>query len=88
MTDAIEGFFDELGRRGYEPRLKTRSSTVRCDVVQDGHTDHWFVRNTNGHVEVSRSGGEADMTFRGSARCSIASPPESCTSPPRYCAVS
>jgi glycogen debranching enzyme len=65
MTDAIQDFFDQLGRFGDDPRLRIRRGTVRCDVVQDGQTDYWFVSNTNGRIEVSRSSGDADLTIRG-----------------------
>lgn len=64
MTDATERFFDELGRRGHEPRLSMISGTVRCDLTSGDETDHWTIKIKNGDIEVSRVDARADAVIR------------------------
>ena len=63
-TDASTEFFDELGRRGYEPLLHAATGTVRVDLEQGGKTDRWFVAIDRGTVSVSRRNVRADCVLR------------------------
>jgi putative sterol carrier protein len=65
MTDPTGQFFEELAQRGYEPRLKNASGTVRFDIANGKKTVTWFVALDKGNVAVSRSGGAADCTIGG-----------------------
>jgi len=59
-SDRIQGFFDELGQRGYEPLLTRFAGTGRFEVLDDGGgTEHWQVAIRGGYVTVTR-GAEAD----------------------------
>src|SRR5689334_6907573 len=53
MTDPTATFFEELGTRGHEPRLKVVTGTVRFDITQDGSTQHWWLRIDHGALRVS-----------------------------------
>ena len=58
-------FFEELGRRGYEPLLRKVSGSVRFDVVNGAHTDSWFVAIDNGELSVVPGADAADCSIRG-----------------------
>jgi putative sterol carrier protein len=62
MTDATTRFFEELARRGHEPRLENASGSLRFDIA-NGRTAHWFVSIDKGNVAVSHSGDTADCTI-------------------------
>ena len=64
VPDLVEGFFDELGRRGHDPLLDRLESTGRFEVVADGQTDCWMVAVKGGYITVSRGGGDADWVLR------------------------
>jgi putative sterol carrier protein len=65
MTDPTAQFFEELAQRGYEPRLRNASGTVRFDIANGKKTTTWFVAIDKGNVAVSRSGATADCTIGG-----------------------
>ena len=56
--DATATFFEELARRGHEPRLGRTRVTVRFEVVDGGRTDRWLVRIRDGDIEVTQGHGD------------------------------
>jgi hypothetical protein len=64
QPDPVEGFFDELSRRGHDSLLDRLDSTGRFEVRVGEHTDCWLVTVHRGHVTVSRGGGDADWVLR------------------------
>jgi predicted lipid carrier protein YhbT len=64
VTRVVEEFFDALGRRGFEPKLRQVAGTVRCDLEQRGHTGRWFVRIDHGYLSVSRDNIDANCVVR------------------------
>ncbi len=64
MTDAIAGFFYELGRRGHEPSLEKARGSIRFDLVAGSRTDRWLVTLDKGDVSVSRRNITADCVVR------------------------
>jgi putative sterol carrier protein len=63
-ADATNEFFDELGRRGHEPRLRRASGTLRFDLVDGTRTERWLVAMDKGDVAVSRKNAKADAVVR------------------------
>ncbi|HKT04218.1 MAG TPA: SCP2 sterol-binding domain-containing protein [Rugosimonospora sp.] len=64
MTSPTEEFFNELGRRRYEPRLGRATGSVRIELVEGVCTEHWYVEINEGEIVVSRDNAEADAVFR------------------------
>lgn len=64
MADATADFFRTLAQRGQEPRLGKAIGTVRFDIDENGHTEHWLVTVNRGEVTVSAGDAEADAVFR------------------------
>jgi hypothetical protein len=64
VTRVVKEFFDALDRRGFEPKLRQVAGTFRCDLEQDGHIAHWFVRIDHGYLSVSRDNLDADCVVR------------------------
>ena len=64
MSDAILEFFQELGRRGYEPLLAKVTGRVRFELVDGSRTDRWLVTVDQGDTAVSHKGGGADCTIQ------------------------
>jgi putative sterol carrier protein len=64
MTDSAAEFFQELGRRGYEPLLEKGTGTVRFDLVDGTRTDRWLLVLVRGDVSVSRKNAAADCVVR------------------------
>lgn len=64
MSDAIEMFFDRLGREGHDRLLRKTTGTVRFDLERDGEFDHWHVTIAEGRVSVSREERDADAVIR------------------------
>lgn len=60
MADTTAEFFGELGGRGYEPRLRKASGTLRFDLRDRGSVDRWLVDVRKGDVTVSRRNVGAD----------------------------
>lgn len=60
MTDPIEGFFEALERRRHEPLLEKVQGTLRIDLLQDAHTEHWLLRIKKGDISVAREERQAD----------------------------
>jgi predicted lipid carrier protein YhbT len=63
MLDATTSFFEELDRRGYEPRLAKVSGTVRVDLREGAHTTHWLLAIDEGRLTVSQEDREADTVL-------------------------
>ena len=64
MTDATAEFFDELGRRGYEPLLRKAKGSVRFDLVDGKRIDRRRVTIDRGNITVSRKNVAADCVMR------------------------
>lgn len=63
-TTPSDRFFEELGRRGYEPLLGSARGTVRLDLVDDRRTERWFLTLDRGDVSVSHRNAAADCVVR------------------------
>jgi hypothetical protein len=64
MSDPTEQFFTSLSERGMELPAAL-IGVVRCDIEDEGTTEHWFVRFTKSGLKVSREGTTADCVLRG-----------------------
>jgi len=64
MRDATSEFFSELDRRGHEPLLQNATGSVRFDLVEGDHTDHWLVTVDNGDVAVTNATAAADCVVQ------------------------
>ena len=63
-SDAIAGFFAELGQRGHEPLLENASGSVRFDVTDGKRTERWLLTIEKGDLAVSRKNAAADCVVR------------------------
>jgi hypothetical protein len=54
MPTPTDNFFEELGRRGHEPRLRRIVATVRFNISEGKRTSHWRVEIARGDIRVSR----------------------------------
>ncbi|RKN18122.1 sterol-binding protein [Micromonospora musae] len=61
--DTTTRFFEEIDRRGYEPRLAKTAGTMRVDLQEGPHTTHWFLKIEHGRIAVSRENQEADTVI-------------------------
>ncbi len=59
-----EAFFGELAQRGREPALGRVTGTVRCDLLNGGGVEHWYVTIKKGDIAVSNKSGPADAVVR------------------------
>jgi hypothetical protein len=63
----IGAFFEDLGRRGHDPRVARLSGSTRFEVVgDDDHSQSWVVAVDKGRVTVSGDGGTATCVMRAS----------------------
>jgi putative sterol carrier protein len=60
MAEGAQEIFDQLGRRGYVPRLRGTSATMRWDVLEAGS---WHVAIDDGSVTVTEGSGPADCVL-------------------------
>jgi len=65
MTARTAAFFDDLGRRGFEPLLRRVSATVRFDIADGERTEHRLVRIDHGDLRVSAEHEPADCVIGG-----------------------
>jgi hypothetical protein len=65
MTDSADNFFQELSRRGRDPRLGDLAATVRFDIEDGQQTRSWRVVIDHGTVNVSPGDGECDCAIVG-----------------------
>ena len=63
-ADSVGGFFHRLAERGHEPLLANVSGTLRFDLVNGDHVEHWYMTIKNGDVAVSHSDADADAVVR------------------------
>jgi putative sterol carrier protein len=63
MNDEVRAIFEDVGRRGYDARLRGASGICEFDF-DDGES--WRVTNTNGWVSVEEGHGHADCYVAGS----------------------
>ncbi|GIH16330.1 glycogen debranching N-terminal domain-containing protein [Rugosimonospora africana] len=60
MGDATDEFFAGLARRQHEPLLTMADGSVRFDIRDNGRTEYWIVRLSNGGITVGRGAADAD----------------------------
>ncbi|MEV0457558.1 SCP2 sterol-binding domain-containing protein [Catellatospora methionotrophica] len=60
MSDATADYFHSLAEHGRYPLLRATTGTIRFDLADDGHAEHWRVAIKQGHIDVSRGGEPAD----------------------------
>ena len=60
MADGAPELFEQVGRRGYLPRLRGTSATMRWDVIGAGS---WLVAIDDGSVTVTEGSGPADCVI-------------------------
>jgi len=58
--DPTADFFRSLPGREPDPLLRTAKGSIRFDVVDAGHVEHWWVSMSGGTVSVSRGNRRAD----------------------------
>ena len=63
MTEPIEGFFDDLARRGHEPLLRRAKGSLRIDLDDGTGTERWLVTIDEGNVTVSHRNAKADCVI-------------------------
>jgi hypothetical protein len=63
MADATTEFFQALGRRGSEPKLRDVNATVRFDIIDGDRTEHWRLVVEQGDIRVSQDAGDADAVI-------------------------
>jgi putative sterol carrier protein len=63
-TTATDRFFETLAGRKHEPLLEKVSGSVRFDIANGNHTDHWMVTVEKGDLEVTRDDADADSVVR------------------------
>jgi putative sterol carrier protein len=63
VTEATARFFEELDRRGHEPRLEKVTGTLRIDLHEGTHTDYWLLEIDRGDVTVRPDQRDADAVM-------------------------
>ena len=64
MVDRTAEFFEEVNRRGHEPRLARTSGRIRFELASDGRTQYWLVTVNRGALSVSQADEAADCVVR------------------------
>jgi len=64
MTDPTAEFFEDLRKRGHEPRLRQATGTFRFELTKGRTIDRWHVSVERGDVTVAHRGGAADCIVR------------------------
>jgi len=72
MADATAEFFEELGRREYEPLLASASGTLRFDIGNGAKTERWHVTMRKGAIAVTRRKALFDRIAHGEANAMAA----------------
>ncbi|MFB9239299.1 SCP2 sterol-binding domain-containing protein [Plantactinospora siamensis] len=65
-ASATVRFFEDLNRSRHEPLLQKVTGTVRFDLHQEAHTEHWTLQIERGDVRVTREDREADLVVNAS----------------------
>lgn len=60
MAGAIDAFFDDLAARGSHLLPSQTVGTIRFDLVDGPHTEHWLLEFNRGTVRVRHEYAEAD----------------------------
>ncbi|SCL39094.1 SCP-2 sterol transfer family protein [Micromonospora rhizosphaerae] len=60
MAEPTTKFFEDLDRRGFDPRLEKTSGTLRFDLHEGPQTTHWLLRIDRGKLEVRQEDLSAD----------------------------
>ncbi len=71
MTDddyVISQFFGDLDRSQHQPLLEKVVGTVRFDLHEEAHSEHWAMVIDRGEVQVSREDREADLVVNTNPR--------------------
>lgn len=63
-NQTVAEFFDELGKRGQDPRLNKAKGTARFDVVDGSRTERWLLTIDKGDIGVSHKNAAADCLVR------------------------
>ncbi|MEV0734262.1 SCP2 sterol-binding domain-containing protein [Polymorphospora sp. NPDC050346] len=63
MADSIARFFEGLNHHGHEARLEKLNGTVRIELHDNGHSEHWLVTVKRGEITVTREDHVADATI-------------------------
>ena len=64
MSDQTQAFFDELAKRGHDPRLKRATGVVRLEVGKGARSRVWHVELKKGDIVVAPGKGAATTTIR------------------------
>lgn len=64
MSTSAGEYLQRMGSGRHPDLPETTAGTVRLDIREDGYTDHWYLTIDHQHVEVSRSGEEAELVVR------------------------
>lgn len=62
--DPTATFFEELASRGHVPLLHHESGTIRVDLQDGSHVEHWYITLDRGTVAVSHRNARADAVMR------------------------
>jgi hypothetical protein len=62
-SGSIDEFFDDVSRRGHEPRLRRVSATIRFDIIDGDRTEHRLIRIDHGDIRVSVGDEPADCVI-------------------------
>jgi hypothetical protein len=54
MPDPVTEFFERVGSHDYEPQLDWADGTIRFDLRDGQHVEHWLVTIKRGIFRVSR----------------------------------
>lgn len=64
-SDPVGSFLRELPERGRMPWLVISTGRIGIDIREAGKSERWTLTVKQDHVDVSRVGGEADITLIG-----------------------
>ncbi|MCM0678699.1 SCP2 sterol-binding domain-containing protein [Micromonospora phytophila] len=64
MTTSAADYLRRLGSDRRPDLPDTTAGTLRLDVREDGHTEHWYLTIADQRVQVTRSADEADLVVR------------------------
>ena len=64
MADATTEFFEEIARRGEDPRLIKATGSIRFELADGDKTERWLLSMKKGALTVSHAKGDADCIVR------------------------
>ncbi|MEU5938230.1 SCP2 sterol-binding domain-containing protein [Micromonospora sp. NPDC047548] len=65
MATSVAEFLQGLSPRRRPELPETSAGTVRFDVRDEGHTEHWYLTLRDQRLDVTRSSADADLVIRG-----------------------